>query len=277
MVAIAQYFGSSQALTQLKRSETGLTQAFDRLSSGERLTQSSDDTLDFQISSQLRSDIKAYRELQRGHFESVSFLQVAEGHLEEMNNVLTRVAELATQAASGTSGPDNSNGKIALDAEYQSLLEDITQINDEVRFSNVAVFGSSGTAITVNLTPDVLDATETMQVATSSISLSSLGLTATDLTTEAGASAVLEQAEIAIEQINRQRGRLGTSAIRIMENMDYLEQRMIDMQGRESFIRDADIADETVNLTKYQILNQSNVSVLAQANLQAESVLQLLG
>lgn len=277
MVAIAQHFGVSQALTQLKRSEVGLDQTFNRLSSGERLTQSSDDTFDFQISNRLRSDIKAYRELQRGHFESVNFLQIAEGHLEEMNNVLTRVAELATQAASGTTGPDNSNAKIALDAEYQSLLEDITQINDEVRFSNVTVFGSSGTSITVNLTPEVLDATETMQVSTSSISLSSLGLSMTDLTTEATASAVLEQVNIAIEQINRQRGRLGTAAIRIMDNMDYLDQRMINMQGQESMIRDADIADETVALTKYQILNQSNVSVLAQANLQAESVLQLLG
>lgn len=277
MVAIAQYFGASQALTRLKQSEVGLNQAFNRLSSGERLTQSSDDTLDFQISSQLRSDIRTYRQLQRGHFESVNFLQVAEAHLGEINNVLTRVAELATQAASGTSGADGSNAKLALDAEYQSLLEDITQINNEVRFSNVTVFGSSGTSITVHLTADVLDPTETYQVGTSSISVSSLGLAMTDLTTEATASAVLEQVKASIEQVNRQRGRLGTAAIRLMDNMDYIEQRLVNMQDQEGMIRDADVADETVALTKYQILNQSSVSVLAQANLKAESVLQLLG
>ncbi len=277
MVAIAQYFGQSQALNRLKQSELGLNQAYNRLSSGERLTQSSDDTLDFQISSQLRSDIRTYRQLQRGHYESVNFLQVAESHLGEINNVLTRVAELATQAASGTSGADGSNAKLALDAEYQSLLEDITQINNEVRFSNVTIFGSSGTTITVHLTAEVLDPTETFQVGTSSISLSSLGLAATDLTTEATASAVLEQVTASIELVNRQRGRLGTAAIRLMDNMDYIEQRLVNMQDQEGLIRDADVADETVSLTKYQILNQSNVSVLAQANLKAESVLQLLG
>lgn len=277
MVAIAQYFGASQALNRLKQSELGLNQAFNRLSSGERLTQSSDDTLDFQISSQLRSDIRTYRELQRGHYEGVSFLQVAEGHLAEINNVLTRVAELATQAASGTSGPDGSNAKLALDAEYQSLLEDITQINDEVRYSNVTIFGSSGTTITVHLTAEVLDPAETYQVGTSSISISSLGLAMTDLTTEATASAVLEQVKASIELVNRQRGRLGTAGIRLMDNMDFIEQRLVNMQDQEGMIRDADVAEETVNLTKYQILNQSNVSVLAQANLKAESVLQLLG
>ncbi|CAM2067774.1 Flagellin [Sulfidibacter corallicola] len=277
MVAISSFFGADNALLRLQSSERNINRSLERLSSGERILEAADDRLDLQIANNLRSEIRSYSVLKRDHFDSMNFIQVADGHLEEMSNVLTRITELATEAASGTTGPDNSNAKLALDAEFQSLLEDIDQINDEVRFSNVTVFGSAGTTMRVNLTIDAADPTETLIVTTSTISTTALGLAMGDLTTELTAGNALTAAKAAIEQVNRQRGRLGAMAVRINENMDFIDERIINMQDQESLIRDTDIAEETVALTKFQILNQSNVSVMAQANLNVNQVLSLLG
>lgn len=276
MVAVSTHYDSTSALRLLNRSQSKLETTLNRLSSGKRLTQASDDPIDLSISKNLQSEIRSLNALKRTHFDGFNFVSLADGSLSEVTNVLERIAELAEQAASDTSGSDGSRSKAALDLEYQSLLGDIDQLNDQLRYNGLTVFGSTGATYVVNMTTEIDGPFEQITMTTSSFSTTALNLNATDINTSAGASLVLERALTAIEDLSRQRARLGIHAQRIEENMGVIDDKVISLEDQKMRISDADIAQETINLTKYQIMNQSNLAVISQANLSVENVFRLL-
>jgi len=276
MVAISNQFGSFDALLNLKRVREEEARAIGRLSSGERISRAREAPADLGVSNDLRGEIRALRRVRQSNFEGVSAIQLADETLEEATNLLTRAAELTTQAASSATADDNSPAKLALDLEYQELLVQLDQINDSVKFNETPLFGSAGAAITVNMTSDVIDALEQTVVATSSFNTTALALAGTAIATEAGADAALGAITAGIETISRQRGRLGALQGRLLANLDAVAVQIGNLSEAESQIRDADIADEATALTRAQILTQSNLAVLAQANLSAENVFQLL-
>ncbi len=276
MVAISGSFGSFNALMNLKKSEEGRDNTILRLSNGERIQRVEEDVSGMSISNNLRSEIKALRETRRAHFDGISSIQLADGQLEEVSTVLARISELATQAASTTHGTDNGLNKQALDVEYQQLLADIDQLNSNLRFNEITLFGSTGSTLLVNTDPDVTQASDQISITFSSFSTSALGMAGTDVLTTSSASTVLITAATALDAISRQRGRLGAMQKRLELNLGELGTRMEHLQAIETGIRETNIPEETVNLTKFDILNRSSLSVLAQTGLEPDRVFQLL-
>ncbi len=277
MVAISGQFSSFNALLNLKRAQEGQTNTIARLSNGERIQSAHEDPSGLELSNNLRSDIRSLMQNKRAHFDGVTAIQLADESLEEVTNSLARIGELATQAASETMGGDNSPPKLSLDLEYQELLAEIDDLNNHLKFNNVTLFTSGGVSFVVNATPHLGNsATEEITVTFSSFTAADLGLAGTDLRTLVSSDAVLTTVEAALETISRQRGRLGAVQTRLIKNMDAIDDNILGTQEQEVTIRETEVAEETVNLAKYQILNQSNIAVLGQANLNVDQVLGLL-
>lgn len=254
------------AKRNLGLSEIGLNRTIGRLSTGERINLSADDAAGLQISSNLRADIRILNQARRNANDGVGRIQVAEGVMEEAVNILTRAAELAEQAASGTTTPA---GRAALDQEFTEIKVALDSLDSDTKFDGLNVFG---TTYDVRVGETV---TEVITVTTVALDSTSLAVTGS-LTTSNNASTALAQITTAIETISSNRGALGAKQQRLNTTINSLGITAENLQAAESQIRDADVAEEVVNLTKYQVLTQTGVSALAQANQSTQSVLQLL-
>ncbi len=152
------------------------------------------------------------------------------------------------------------------------MVEALDQINNETRFNGTQLFGPAGLSFSVNMDGN----NQNLTISTTPIDSTTQGLAGTDILTTVTASAVLATTTTAIESLSRQRGNLGTFQKRLVDNMDFVDQRIGDMQEQQSKIRDTDLATETVSLTQSQLQSQSNIAVIGQANLSSEAVFQLL-
>jgi flagellin len=255
------------ASRQLGVTGLGLNQAIERLTTGKRINRASDDAAGLAISSRIGADIRVAAQGRRNANDGVSYLQVADGATEEITTLLTRAAELAEQAASSTSGADNGTGKTAIDAEYQNILGAIDEIDANTNFNGTAVFGST-------LSVAVGDYTFAA-VTLDSVDSGTLGLTSNLLT---GAAATTELANIrtALDTLSASRGEFGASQQQLSSFSNSLGVEVENYTAAYSQIRDANVADEVVNLTKFQVLNQAGTSALGQANQASQSILALL-
>ncbi|MDJ0836984.1 MAG: flagellin [Acidobacteriota bacterium] len=276
MASVATNFRAFDALVQFNRVDEGINKSLSKLSSGVRLEKSADDVVDFNTSDNIRAEIRELRSLRRANFDGTSVIQLADGTLQEATNILTRIIELGMRSATGTLGADNSFSKQANDAEYQDLLAELDQLNERANFNDLQLFGT-GLSYPVNLEPALAaGGSDQVTITTTPFDTTTLGLAGTDLLTTANGDVVLAAAEAAIDNLSRQRGQLGAIQKRLIDNMDTLDIRVANLQEQESRLRDTDIATETVQLTRLQLQSQSNVSVMAQANLTSEAVFQLL-
>jgi len=275
MVAIATQYRALDALVNFRQAEEDKAKVLERLGSGERISRSVEDIVDLDRSDSMRADMRALRQVKRGNFDAVNTLQLIDEHLQEATDILTRVSELATRSASDTQGPDGSNAKQANDQEFQELVANLDQLNQSVDFNGTLLF-DVGFSYTVNLNSEVTGAADQVAFTTTPIDAATLGIGGTDLLTSANADAVIAAASTAIDDLSRLRGGLGAVQKRLIDNMDQIDTEVLSLQEEESRIRDADVAEETVNLTRADLLIQSNVAVMAQANLTRESVFQLI-
>lgn len=267
MASIVNNIGSLNAQRNLAASQKGLNTTINRLSTGLRINKAADDAAGLQISNNLRADIRITNQARRNANDGLGRLAVIDLTSEEATNILTRAAELAEQAASGTT---TTAGRTALNAEFTEIKSALTALDSDTKFDGVAVFGQN---FDVRVGEN---ASETISVTSIDIDATSLGVTG-DLTSSANASTALGQITSAIEQVSADRGTIGAKSQRLQTVVNSLGILSENVQAAESQIRDADIASEVVNLTKFQILSQSGVSALAQANQSAQSVLSLLG
>jgi flagellin len=267
MASIINNPGAVTASRNLAGSQAGLNKTINRLSTGLRINRAHDDAAGLQISNNLRADTKILNQARRNANDGLGRLAVIDLVSEEATNLLTRAAELAEQAASGTT---TSNGRTALNAEFTEIKDALTALDSDTKFDGVAVFGQD---FNVRVGEG---ASETIAVSSIDIDAASLAVTG-DLTSSANASTALAQITTAIETVSSDRGTIGAKSQRLQTLVNSLGITSENIQAAESQIRDADIASEVVNLTKFQILSQSGVSALAQANQSAQSVLGLLG
>jgi flagellin len=267
MASIINNISALNSQRNLANSQTGLNNTINRLSTGLRINKASDDAAGLQMSNNLRADVKILNQARRNANDGLGRLAVQDLVAEEATNLLTRAAELAEQAASGTT---TSAGRSALNAEFTEIKSALNSLDSDTKFDGVAVFGSA-LSIRVGET-----STEVVDVAGIDIDATTLGV-AGDLTTSGNASTALGQITTAIETVSSSRGTIGAKSQRLLTLVNSLGITGENIQAAESQIRDADIASEVVNLVKFQILNQSGVSALAQANQSSQSVLSLLG
>jgi flagellin len=202
--------------------------------------------------------------------DGIGRIAIADGVLDEATNLLTRASQLAEQAASGTT---SSAGRVALDAEFTEIKSAITALGTNTKLDGAALFGSS-TDVRVGEA-----SSESVSISFGALSSSAAGgvdISSDVLTTSAGAGTALTNIMSAIEGVSADRGTLGAKQQRLFTIVNSLGVTQENTQAAESQIRDTDVAAEVVNLTKFQILSQSGVASLAQANQSAQSVLSLL-
>jgi len=268
MTSVLNNIASLNSKRNLATSQKGLNKTINRLSTGLRINSASDDAAGLQISNNLRADIRILNQGRRNANDGIGIIQVADGVLEEVTDQLTRAAELAEQAASGTT---STSGRAALDAEFTQIKAAINALGTDTKFNGKTIFGST-------FSVQVGDETTTdIDVAASTLSTTSLAISTNTMTTAATASVALGAIQTAINTVSSMRGNLGATEQRLKTITNSLGITAENLQAAESQIRDADIATEVVNLTKFQILTQSGVSSLAQANASQQSILSLLG
>lgn len=251
-----------------------LAKNYQRLSTGLRITTASDDAAGLAISERLRSQVRSLQQAARNANDGISLVQVGEGALNEVSNILIRLRELSIQAANGST---STADKTTIDEEFQSLINEVNRIGLSTDFNGVKLLdGSSSTVsfqvgIGINQGVDVLNITLTPALSTT-LALSNLSLTAgSDL------SLALTTIDTAINDISALRGRFGALQNRLQSTIANLGVATESLTAAESRIRDVDVAYETAELTRNTILQQASIAILGQANAQPQAALSLLG
>jgi flagellin len=245
----------------LASTQMQLSKSMQKLSSGLRINSAADDAAGLAISEKMRSQINGTDQAQRNAMDGISLVQTAEGAYNEMHSILQRVRELAVQAQNGTL---TSADTTAIDQEVGQLTAELTRIAGNTQFNGLQVL--SGT-FTLQVGADAGSGNQ-IAFSLSSISFTSLGSAAS-----AGAISAIDQA---ITSVSSARSTLGAIQNRLEDAVDNLGVYQENLSAAESRIRDVDIASETVNFTKLQILSQSGTAMLAQANSAPNNVLSLL-
>ncbi|HVP29101.1 MAG TPA: flagellin [Myxococcota bacterium] len=263
---------SVNAQRNLTNTTMRMQRSLERLSSGLRITRAADDAAGLAISEKFRAEIRGLSQAQRNANDGISLLQVAEGALNETSGIMIRLRELAVQSANGTLGTSERN---ALDKEFGDLVTEVSRIANVTKFNGTAMLNDSSISITfqvgVNNTTDDQIAVTGVNATASGLGLS--GVSVATLTQAQSALAILDSA---ISQVATLRASFGTAQNRLESTIRSLAVSIENATAAESRIRDVDVASETAELTRNQVLQQAGISVLAQANTSSQSVLRLL-
>jgi flagellin len=266
---------SLNAQFNLNKTQGGLNQAIRRLSSGLRINQASDDAAGLAIADRLERDQRVAGQAVRNANDGLSALAVGEQALGTDTDILTRLSELATEAATGTVSDAQRS---AIQQEFTALLSEIDRISATTVFNGVQLL-SAGTTVTLQIG---LDNSANSQISFSSVDASVsgiLGVTASQIavSTQAAAQAALAFLASGIAQVAQTRGSIGAVESRLLTAISNLQVAQQNFQEAEGRIRDADVAAESANLAKSEVLQQAGAAVLAQANQLPNLALKLLG
>lgn len=254
-----------------------LDQSLERLSSGYRINKAGDDAAGLAISEKLRSKIRGLVQAQRNANDGISLIQTAEGALNEIQNILIRMRELGVQAASDTIGPKE---RMYLDNEQQALKEEIERIANSTDFNGTQLLDGTGGTLEfqINTGGDNLLGVDRIafDAFRADVNTDKLGVRDLRLVNKQNAQQSLERLEAAIDYVSAIRGDLGALQNRLSSTINSIGISVENLSAAQSRIKDVDIADETSELTRNNILMQAGTSVLAQANQVPQMALQLL-
>lgn len=261
----------------LRVNRSALDRSLERLASGSRINHAGDDAAGLAISESLRAQLRGLGQAERNAQDGISLIQVAEGGLTEISNILIRMRELGVQAASDTIG---ENERKFLDIEFQQLLEEIDRIAKSTEYNGVPLLaGTSGTfevQVGTRNNP-MIDRIKLFDSTSADVNVVSLGINLSNVADKASAQNVLAAVDTALSQVISIRAEFGAMQNRMQSVISNLMISRENMNAANSRIRDTDIAEESTELTKNQILMQSGVAVLGQANSTIKSALNLLG
>lgn len=267
---------SLNAQKNLTGTQRDLNKSLARLSSGQRINQAADDAAGLAISENLKAQIRGLKQANRNTNDGVSLIQVAEGGLNEVGNMLIRLRELAVQAASDTVGPTERQFS---DVEYQQLKAEIQRISESTTFNGRDLLNGTGGVvdIQVGIHNDPFKDRISFNASAANSSLESLGISTESVATKEQAQLSLAAVDDAQVQVNTIRANFGALQNRLNSTMANLDIAHENLSAANSRVRDADIASETAELTRNNILMQAGVSVLGQANTSQQMALKLLG
>lgn len=267
---------SINAQQNLRRTNLGMDKSLARLSSGFRINQAADDAAGLAISENLRGQIRGLKQASRNSEDGISLVQVAEGGLNEVSNILIRLRELGVQAASDTIGETERK---FLDVEYQQLKSEIQRIAEVTQFNGRDLLNGTGGIfdIQVNTHNDPFKDRISFNASAANSTLEALGLTAESLATKEQAQQSLSVVDNSMIGVNAMRANFGAMQNRLNSTIANLSIAHENLSAANSRIRDTDVAEETAELTRNNILMQAGVSVLGQANQAQQVALKLLG
>lgn len=267
---------SLQAQGSLKKVSAETESTFAKLSSGSRITKSADDAAGLAISEKLKAEIRSSNQANRNANDAVSMVQVAEGGLNESQNILTRLRELAIQSASDTVG-DAERGMTNL--EYQQLKEELGRISQVTEFNGTKLLNGSGEMkeFQIGTKADAFENRITYDPGSFDSGLESLGIDSLEVGSKEGAQGSLAAVDAAIEKVSGQRANLGALQNRLVSTSNNLSVYTENLSAANSRIRDVDYAEETAKSARNQIISSAGSSVLAQANMNGQAALKLIG
>lgn len=256
--------------------KNNLDSNFRKLSTGERITRSADDAAGLAISEKLKGHIRGLRQAKRNSDDGISLIQTAEGGLSEVSSLVIRLRELAVQAASDTVG-DTERG--FSDIEFQNLKEEIQRISAGSEFNGRKLLDGSGglVEIQVGIHNDPTNDRIKYDSTTTDSSLEKLGISGETIANKEGAQLSLSKLDDALVRINGVRANLGALQNRLQSTSNNIMVTEENFSAANSRIRDVDVASETAELAKNNILAQAGVSVLSQANQSTSAALKLIG
>jgi flagellin len=247
---------------------------FRRLSTGLRISTAADDAAGLAISERLRSQVRSLEQAKRNANDGISFVQTAEGALNEVSSILTRLRELAVQSSNGSV---SNQDKETLDEEFQSLINEINRIGRSTEFNGIKLLDGSSSSISFQVGFGTTTGIDTIAVSLSAALSTTLSLNSLDIGSGGATTTAITNIDSAINTISSLRGSLGAIQNRLGSTINNLAITVENLSSAESRIRDVDVAYETAQLTRNSILQQASISVLAQANAQPQSALTLLG
>jgi flagellin len=257
----------------------------EKLSSGERITRAADDASGLAVSEKLRSQIRGLNQASRNIGNAVSFIQTTEGYLQNTGDILGRIRELSVQSANGIYTAED---RTQIQVEVSQLVDEVNRIASHAQFNGMNML--TGAFATDSVTGQIMqfhvgaNMDQNEQVFIGTMTADALGLTDTqggtgmiNISNPEAANQAIGIVDTALNVINKQRADLGAYQNRFEMAQKGVDIAAENLQAAESRIRDADMASQMVEFTKNQILTQANTAMLAQANVQSQSVLQLLG
>lgn len=275
---------SLTAQRNLSKSQGALGQNIGRLSSGLRINKASDDAAGLGISENLKADIRGLAQAGRNANDAVSLGQVAEGAMNEQQGIVTRMRELAVQAANGTLGATERG---YIDTEFDQLAAELDRIANTTEYNGTKLIdgtASTGMVMQVGFQDSANDriAMSITRLVTSTLggstaSGAALQLAGVSLSTATNAQRALGAFDGAIEQLSTARAKVGAFQNRAQITISSLGVAHENLSAANSRIRDVDVASEAASMTKNQILSQAGISVLSQANSLPSSALALIG
>ncbi len=272
---VATNVASINAQRSLANSQMEIGKSFAQLSSGSRITKSSDDAAGLAISENLKSQIRGFQQASRNAGDGISMIQTAEGGLNEVNNILVRFRELGVQAASDSVG-DEERGFI--NKEVQQLKQEADRIAKSTRFGKTQLIDGSGGTFDYQVGVNNEEGVDRISLDVSKISATTdaLGLSSIDFSTKEGAQDALESLDKAENVVNGHRSTLGAMQSRLNSTTSNLGIAVENLSAANSRIRDTDIAESSSALTRNQIMLNASTAILAQANAAPQAALKLL-
>ena len=273
---IATNIPSIAAQKTLEGTTRNLEKSYTQLSSGSRITKAADDAAGLSISETLKSTIRGYRQAQRNASDAISMVQVSEGGLSEVSNILSRLRELGVNAASDTIG-NKERGFINL--EVDQLKNEVQRISQTTRYGDVKLLDGSGDKydFQVDINNDEFADRISFDAGAQNIQVDEIGIGDFDFSTKDGAREALETLEMAQQTVNGQRAVLGAIQNRLISTQENLGTSIENFSAANSRIRDTDVAESSAELAKNQVLQQATIGILSQANQSTTTALKLVG
>jgi len=258
------------------KNDMAVSRSLEKLSSGLKINRAADNAAGLVISEQMRAQLGGLKQAMNNTEQAVTMVQTAEGALDEMNSLLSKVKSLALHAMN--TGVSDQAQRTADDAEYQNILSSIDRITSQTRFAGQVLLDGAFAAGTGARFQVGEQGTDFVSLNISDMDTTALALNATTVSTLTTASATLIAVSAAITSVTNLRGALGAFQANTLETgLRSLSVTHENLTAAESVIRDVDFAEESAVFTKNQILVQSATAMLAQANQLPQNVLKLLG
>ena len=259
---------------QLGMNNNQVSKSLEKLSSGYRINRAGDDASGLAISEKMKAQIKGLEQASSNAQDGISLVQTAEGATTEIHNMLNRMVELTTKAANGTYDTTSTTDYPAITAELGALNDEITRIAESTNFNGIKLLDGSMQGLSLQIGAEAADS---LTVDCTSLKATDLGLDSlTSIADPATANAAISTIKDAINTVSTARADLGAIQNRLEYTINNLDTTAENMTAANSRIRDTDMAKEMMNYTKMNVLTQAAQAMLAQANQQPQSVLQLL-
>ena len=275
-------YESISAQRNLSSTQGSFFNAIEQLSSGLRINKAADDAAGLAVSEKLKNQVRGLNQAQRNAQDGISLLQTAEGALNETHSLLGRMRELAVQSANDTL---SNSDRLHIQDEVNALLSEVDRIANSTQFNKINLLNgttNNATEVLLHVGANIESGTNDNEITVSITNSDTVALgvdalaSAISLTTQSGANSAISALDTAIETVSTTRGQIGAYQNRLDSMINSLGVASENAGAANSRIRDADVAKSVSEMVRTQILQQSTMAVLAQANQAPQMALQLL-